>query len=58
MLVIQSSRHCSEQTQARQGEVRGKRAKLRKESKVFIYYYYFFKMKSSDDGRDEFSGVA
>ncbi len=58
MLVIQSSRHCSEQTQARQGEVRGKKAKLRKESKVFFFFFFFFKMKSSDDGRDEFSGVA
>ncbi len=29
--------------------------RLRKESKVFLF---FFKMKSSDDGRDEFSGVA
>ncbi len=31
-----------------------KRAKLRKGSKCF----FFFKMKSRDDGRDEFSGVA
>ncbi len=54
MLVIQSSRHYSEQILDRQGEVKGKRAKLRKES-VFCY---FFKTKSSDDGSDEFSGVA
>ncbi len=32
MLVIQISRHCSEQILARQWEVKGKRAKLRKES--------------------------
>ncbi len=53
MLVIQSSRHYSEQILARQGEVKGKRAKLRKESEGV-----FFKMKSSDDGRGEFSGVS
>ncbi len=57
MLVIQSYKNCSEQILARQGEVKGKRAKLRKESKVFIYFVLFM-MKSSDDRRDEFSGVA
>ncbi len=36
MLAIQSSRRCSEQILARQGEVKGKRAKLRKESKGFF----------------------
>ncbi len=56
MLVIQSPRHCSEQILARQGEVKGKTAKLRKESKGF--FFCFFMMKSSDYGRDEFSGVA
>ncbi len=55
MLVIQISRHCSEQILARQWGVKGKRAKLRKESEVLFFLY---KMKSSDDGRDEFSGVA
>ncbi len=45
MSVIQCSRHCSEQIIARQGEVKAKRTK-----ELFI----FFKMKSSDDGRDEF----
>ncbi len=66
MLVIQLSRHYSEQILARQWEVMGKRAKLRKESegkerewKLFYFYlFYFFMMKSSDDGRDEFSDVA
>ncbi len=47
-------RHCSEQILARQEVVKGKRAKFRKESEgVFIII-----MKSSDNGRDEFSGVA
>ncbi len=54
MRVIQRSRHCSEQILARQGEVKGKSAKLRKESEGC----FFFKMKSSDVRRDEFSGVA
>ncbi len=45
MLVIQISRQCSEQILARQREFKGKRAKLRKG---------ILKMKSSDDGRDEF----
>ncbi len=26
--------------------------------KVFLIFFIFFKMKSSEDGRDEFSGVA
>ncbi len=53
MLVIQMFRQCSEQILARQCEVKGKRAKVRKESEGF-----FFFLKSSDDGRDELSGVA
>ncbi len=44
VLVIQISRHCSEQILARQREFKGKRAKLRKG--------IFLKMKSSDDGRE------
>ncbi len=36
MLVIQMSRQCSEQILARQCEVKGKRAKVRKESEVFF----------------------
>ncbi len=56
MLVIQTSRHCSEQILTRQWEVKGKIAKLRKDSEGF-YLYLFFKMKSCDDGRDKFSGV-
>jgi len=35
-----SSRQCSEQILARQGEVKGKRAKLRKESEGFSFFFY------------------
>ncbi len=49
MLVIQLSRHYSEQILARQREVMGKRAKLRKESegkerewKLFYFYLFYF----------------
>ncbi len=38
MLLIQISRHCSEQILARQWEVKGKRAKLRKESEGFFFF--------------------
>ncbi len=36
VLVIQMSRHCSEQILARKGEVKEKRSKLRKESVFFL----------------------
>ncbi len=39
MLVIQISKHCLEQILARQGEVKGNRAKLRNESEgIFIFF--------------------
>ncbi len=49
MLVIQHFRHCSEQKLARQGEVKEREQRC-----------FFMKktQKSSEDGRDEFSGVA
>ncbi len=40
MLVIQISRHCSEQILARRWEVKGKRAKLRKESEGILFYFF------------------
>ncbi len=41
MLVIQISRHCLEKILARQGEVKGNRAKLRNESEgIFIFFIY------------------
>ncbi len=40
MLVIQIYRHCSEHILARQWEVKGKRAKLRKKSEVFFFFQY------------------
>ncbi len=38
VLVIKISRHCSEQIVARQGEVKGKRANVRKEREVFFIF--------------------
>ncbi len=40
MLVIHISRHCLDKFPARQWEVKGKRAKLRKESEVFFYIWW------------------
>ncbi len=56
MLVIQHFRHCSEQKLARQGEVK------ERERRCFLNIIFYFcikkkKQKSSEDGRDEFSGV-
>ncbi len=53
MLVIQYFRHCLEQKLARQGEV-----KEREQNFVVFLFFLKMKQKSSEDGRDEFSGVA
>ncbi len=53
VLVIQISRHCSEQIIVRQREVK-EESKVKERSEGV----FFFKMKSSDDGRDVFLGVA
>ncbi len=52
MLIIQHFRHCSEQQLARQGEVK------EREQRCFLVGFFKKKKKSSEDGRDEFAGVA
>ncbi len=52
MLVIQHFKHCSGQKLARHGEVK------EREQRCFCFMKKKKKQKSSEDGRDEFSGVA